>query len=320
MACTKNTFPVNLINTTNACDITCNLSFDYNNSANFKVSNNNGSYISIEYEQSSNPNLTFSSTKYTASEIRLYIPSLHTYNGKMADAEILINHGGNNNKHLIISIPIINKDYISNSGITLARIIDDMKSSRLNDFTEPLHITNYSLNLNDIVPEKPFFYYEGCSNNPNLFTNTNVKIIAFNNSFDTKSSGAIYVDNKFISNLKALLTNPNNISTVQISKNELFYNMNGPENSKKENIYIDCQPTNEQGEVFAPINKSNTDSTFFENLSKIGGNEKEMTIIKGLLGLFIMFIILWVAKVLMELILSKFSKRGQSGGYIIDSE
>jgi len=238
----------------------------------------------------------------------------------MADAEILINHGGNNNKHLIISIPIVNKDYISNSGITLARIIDDMKSSRLNDFTEPLHITNYSLNLNDIVPEKPFFYYEGCSNNPNLFTNTNVKIIAFNNSFDTKSSGAIYVDNKFISNLKALLTNPNNISTVQISKNELFYNINGPENSKKENIYIDCQPTNEQGEVFAPIEKVKQSSNFFENLSKIGGNEKEMTIIKGLFGLFIMFIILWVAKVLMQLILSKFAKKGQSGGYIIDSE
>ena len=74
---------------------------------------------------------------------------------------------------------------------------------------------------------------------------------------------------------------------------------------------------NEEGEILAPINKGDQ-STIFDKLSKIGESNKDMTIIKGLLGLFIMFIILWAAKTLMELILSKFARKGQSGGSKID--
>lgn len=319
MSCSENTYPINLVNTTNKCDITCNLSFDYNNSTNFNVVNNNGSYLKIEYERASNPNVNLSSTKYTASELRLYVPSLHKYNGKYADAELLINHTGNGNKYLIISIPIVNKGYISNNGSTLARIVNDFNSSKLNNFTDPLPITSYSLNLNAVVPEKPFYYYEGCSNNPNLFTNINVKIIAFNYINDyPQISGVIYVDNKFMTNLKSLLTNPNKISTVKISANEVFYNENGPANSKKENIYIDCQPTNEEGEIYTPLDNKSKTTNIFENLEKIDKNKKYIAIFKGLLGLFIMFIILWVAKVIMELILSKFARKGQSGGSNVD--
>lgn len=304
MACSTNTYPINLANTSNNCDITCNLSFDYNNSTNFKVENKNGSYLLIEYERSSNPNVTLSSTKYTASELRLYVPSIHTYDGKRANAELLINHNGNNNKHLIISVPIVNKGFVSNSGNDLAKIVQDMASKRLNNFIDPLTITNYSLNLNDIVPEKPFFFYEGCNNSTNLFTNTNVKIIAFNNTSDSNSSGAIYVDDNFIKNLTALLTIPNNISTVKASKYELFYNANGPSNSKKDNIYIDCQPTNEEGEIYVS-DETSKPPDFFGGLSNIIQNKKDITIFKGLFGLFIMFVILWVAKIILDAILSK---------------
>ena len=318
MACSTNTYPINLTNTSNNCDITCNLSFDYNNSTNFKVENKNGSFLLIEYERSSNPNVTLSSTKYTASEVRLYVPSIHKYNGKYANAELLINHNGNNNKHLIISIPIVNKGFVSNSGNDLAKIVEDMASKRLNNFIDPLTITNYSLNLNDIVPEKPFFFYEGCNNSTNLFTNTNVKIIAYNNTSDSNSSGAIYVDDNFIKNLSALLTAPNNISIVEASKYELFYNKNGPSNSKKDNIYIDCQPTNEEGELYIPM-KSSEPPNFFNGLSNIVQNKKDITIIKGLFGLFIMFIILWVAKIILDAIISKL-RTNQSGGFITQYE
>lgn len=311
MTCTKNTYPIDLINTINNCDITCNLNFDYNNSS-IVVKNIDGTYLSIEYESASNPNVTFSATKYTANEIRIFMPSLHTYNGKRSDAEILINHFGNNNKHLLISIPIVNKGFLSNSANTLARIVQDMESSKLNNFTEPLNITNYTLNLNDIVPEKPFFYYEGCSNHPNMFTNTNVKIIAYNYTQDNNSSGAIFVDDIFIKNLSALLTNPNKISTVQIPKEQIFYNMNGPGNSKKENIYIDCQPTNEDGELYVPINNNNDFNP--NNFLELFKDKKTLSIIKALFGLFIMFIILWVAKILMVGILSRFSSSSLNDG------
>ena len=188
-----------------------------------------------------------------------------------------------------------------------------MATSKINDFINPLNISNYTINLNNIVPEKPFFFYEGCSNNKTLFTKANVKIIAFNNSDNANTSGTIFVDNNFIKNLKSLLPNPNNVSTVSIPKDQIFYNSNGPANSKKDDIYIDCQPTNEDGELIVPLTDKPS-PTIFDSLSKLTSNSKEFAIIKGLFGLFIMFIILWAAKSLMQLILSKFSTKSQSGG------
>lgn len=315
MACSNDSYPVNLINTSNVCDIACSLSFKYNDSS-IIAKNENGSYLSIQYEITGDSKLTFNSDPYDANEIRIYIPSLHTYNGKRADAEILINHNGNNNKHLLISIPIENKGFLSSSGITLARIVNDMVKHRINNFTDPLPITQYTLNLNSIVPEKPYFYYEGCSNNSNFFTNINVKIVAFNKSKDINTSGSIYVDDEFMKNLSALLTNPNNISPVSIQSDELYYNMNGPQNAKKDNIYIDCQPTNEEGDVLMPLEPTKPNN-FLANFSKMMNNNKEMDIFRALFGLFIMFIILWVAKAIMEAIIGKFasiSSNSQSGG------
>lgn len=311
MTCT-NKYPVNLVDTQNSCDLTCNLTFDYKDSS-IVVNNESGVYISITYEDNSKPNLIFSSVSYHANELRIFVPSLHKYNGKHADAELLINHNGNNNKHLIVSIPIVNKNYVSSSGSTLARIIKLMSEQRINDFTQPLSINNFTINLNSIVPEKPFYYYNGCSDSPYLFTKTNVEIIAFNSK--DSNSGAIIVDDNFMKNLTALLPTPNKVLTSTIGNSELFYNMNGPSNNKKDDIYIDCQPTNEEGDVYVPT-KSSEPPNIFGFLNK-GLNSKESFIIQSVIGLLIMFIILWVAKSLMILIISKFSKNNiQTGGNI----
>lgn len=319
MACPNDTYPINLVNTSNVCDINCSLSFKYNDSS-IIAKNENGSYLSINYDESNDSTVKLSGIPYSASEIRIYMPSLHTYNGERADAELLINHNGNNNKHLLISVPIVNAGFISSSGITLEKIVNDMvRLNGANNFTDSLQITNYTLNLNSIVPEKPYFIYEGCSNNPNFFTNINLKIIAFNVTNHAKTSGQIYVDNNFIINLKELLTNPNNISTVSIQSDDLYYNKNGPQNAKKDNIYIDCQPTNEEGDVLMPMEPVKPNN-FLPNFSKMMGNNKEMNLFRALFGIFIMFIILWVAKAIMEAIIARFSaisnKNNQSGGMI----
>lgn len=313
MACTNN-YPVNLVDTQNSCDLTCNLTFDYKDSS-IVVNNESGVYISITYEQTSKPNLIFSSVPYHASELRIYVPSLHTYNGKHTDAELLINHNGNNNKHLIVSVPIVNKNYISSSGSTLAKIIELMAKQRMNDFTQPLSINNFTINLNSIVPEKPFYYYKGCADSPYLFTKTNVDIVAFNST--NNNNGAIIIDDNFMKNLTALLPTPNKISTSKIDISELFYNMNGPSNSKKDDIYIDCQPTNEEGDVYVPT-KSSEPPNIFGFFNK-GVNSKELFIIQSIIGLLIMFIILWVAKSLMILIIGKFSRNSNQGGGSINN-
>lgn len=313
MSCTKNTYPINLVETKNICDITCNLSFNYVKSS-INVTNIKGVYLSIIYDQNNKSNVNFSSDIYSPSEIRIFTPSLHKYNGKHADAELIVNHNGNNNKHLMMCIPIVNKNYLSNSAITLSRIVQDMVNSRLNKYSDNLLINNYTINLNDIIPEKPYYFYEGCSNNDNFFTNSNIKIVSFDNTFNNNTSGAIHVDDTFIKNLKKLLVNPNNVSTVSYKSDKLFYNMNIPNNSqnKKDDIYIDCQPTNEEGEIYIPLNQQNKPPDFFNELSKLNINDKTMTIIKSLFGLLIMFVILWVAKTLMNSIIKLFARSDNS--------
>ena len=60
MSCTKNTYPINLVETKNICDTTCNLSFNYVKSS-INVTNIKGVYLSIIYDQNNKSNVNFSS-------------------------------------------------------------------------------------------------------------------------------------------------------------------------------------------------------------------------------------------------------------------
>jgi carbonic anhydrase len=95
MSCPDATAPINISmeNITGKCDMKCSYSFQYNNSS--CVATNRGDYISISYDKSSSPPIQYNTVGYDVQEIRLYTPSLHSYNDVKTDAEFIIIHNSN---------------------------------------------------------------------------------------------------------------------------------------------------------------------------------------------------------------------------------
>ena len=131
------------------------------------------SHASIKCNASNSSAITFSGIKYTPTEIRIYAPSLHTYNGVAADGEMLIVHSpnGNNNSSnssnssnpnagLIVSIPIMISSSSANSDLTaIFKAMNSINSSTIAlNASAPI---NDNINVNSFIPAKPYYVYYG---------------------------------------------------------------------------------------------------------------------------------------------------------------
>jgi hypothetical protein len=102
-------------------------------------------------------------------EIRIYAPSLHTYNGAPADAEMLIVHSPSANSTssypnpgLIVSIPIRIASSSGNSNPDLTAIVQAI--SGISSSTIALNasaLINDNVNVNSFIPAKPYYVYYG---------------------------------------------------------------------------------------------------------------------------------------------------------------
>ena len=124
------------------------------------------SHLSIKCSGGSKSNILFYGRAYVPTEIRMYAPSLHTYNGASADAEILIVHtpgagSGStiNTTGLIVSVPVS----LTRSGNPdLAAIFK--AANTINPSTLTLNASapiNYTVNVNNFIPAKPYYVYYG---------------------------------------------------------------------------------------------------------------------------------------------------------------
>lgn len=120
------------------------------------------SHLSVNCGGGSKSNISFYGTVYVPSEIRMYAPSLHTYNGARADAEILIVHTpGSNAKTagLIVSVPV---SITGSNNSDLAAIIQAANTINVNTLalnaSAPI---NYAVNVNNLIPAKPYCVYYG---------------------------------------------------------------------------------------------------------------------------------------------------------------
>ena len=116
-----------------------------------KCSSNNASKVSF-----------YSAGTYTPYEIRIYKPSLHTYNGVPADAELLIVHASNSKVEsdgLIVSVPITmggNKRSGLNAIIASANTL----SAGTLVLNSSASISS-AVDANEFIPSKPFYVYNG---------------------------------------------------------------------------------------------------------------------------------------------------------------
>jgi hypothetical protein len=240
MTCLNATFPININNDDNKkdCTLSCKFSPDYNNSD--TTITNKGEYLTLTYDtaSTSKPPVLFSKKNYIVNEIRIYRNSLHTY-GKPAEhaaAEMFIYHNSDTtNNPLVVCIPIIATDDITNSSKTFKNILNLMAATKKN---ESRRDNTASLNLNNFVPNKPFYSYIGSAEDESCEVKKHYLV------YDIKN--AINMSQDSFEKLKII--NKSDVK-IQINKN-VSYNKIGPQNAiDSDDIYIKCQPTDSKGKT-----------------------------------------------------------------------
>ena len=266
MACDKATAPVNISEdkVSAECDLKCYYKYDYPLST--TVVTNKGNYLDFDYTKSGNPPVEYNSLEMTVSYMRLYIPSLHTFNNTKADGEIIISHVGNG-ESLLVCIPI--KVSIEDTpGAKNLKDIIALASKQIPSTTNSATFNIKNFTLNNFIPKGPYYSYtatlpyEPCSGSHNYIV------------FDKLS--AIPIDPKSFTILSEIILKQ---EIENKPTQSLYYNKTGAVFKQAidpgEGIYIDCQPTGDDGKVLyqsdsnSPMNTNITAKQVFSSPATI---------------------------------------------------
>ena len=231
------------------CNMYCDYKYDYNDSS--CVVYNLGTVIKIKYDLKSDgtvPQAFLNKKKYNVSEIYICQPSINMYKGDRADIEFIIIHEGDNNDKLHVSIPFVisagssSSSNLKSGGIVLDNIINEFSKQTVGkniaaDDGYQININNF--NLNNFIPNTPYY-----------FSNINTASCKKNTIlFDMLKSGQT-ISQTAVDKLNTLLVKDRDKLYPIPGKHLLYVNSNGPNFQGKatdDKIYIDCQPTGEEG-------------------------------------------------------------------------
>jgi hypothetical protein len=237
------------------CYDKCLYSFNYPNSNFCTFTNMDQQYFNLSYNNSTtNPPANFNSVDYTVDRVCIYFPSLHNFNNVPVSGEIVIYHTGTDATKLNVCIPL-NVDGGTSSPL-LNNIFNEVISNQYTD-NDPHDLSlDVDYNLNDFVKYAPYYYYY----------DNEVNFIVYG-----LNDGILVTKNVYETIITTLITKP--YQPFQ-SISYLSYNDRGPYNTAGDEIYIDCQPVDSDGNLL--IDKSNKD--FYKNFG-IGPESKTMNII-----------------------------------------
>ena len=244
MSCPNSDSPINISTTANvlSCEVFCSYMHQYKDSA--CTATYYPDHIKLSYDATTSAAVTFNNEGYNVREVNIYAPSVHTYNGSSADAEMLIIHDGAGKK-LIVSIPLIQ----SNNTAISAKILDDIigKFSSTADKTKTndsqlINVQNY--NMENFIPNSPYYFYMGGA--PFSPCDGQYSFVVFD-----KTKSPVTIGSDTLKTLTGLIQ-PSGIKAV--SRSDYYYNSSGPNvkpgsRGNKDEIYIECNPTGEDGEI-----------------------------------------------------------------------
>lgn len=260
-------------NVVGKCDLKCAYNFKYSQSN--STAKNNGVNITLSYDNTSLPPVLYNNDHYIVSSVVINCPSIHYFNGAQAAAEITIEHtpvkGGPN---LYVCVPINSSTESSDGTVLLDEIIESVATNApVEGESTNLNLSNF--NLQNIVPNKPFFSYTDDKNNDYIVFGI-LEAIPLNSNILTRLSQII---------------KPFPIST---SGSLLFYNSSGPNTveSMGGGIYISCSPTGNSEEEVPVDYSKNTTSYNFSNILQSPMFKLMFQFIIGLLLSIIVFSII----------------------------
>jgi carbonic anhydrase len=282
---TKSPINISSKNIYGNCDSKCLYNFKYNES-NLTVKNN-GINISMICDNNNVPPVIYNGVKYSVSQIMLFSPSLHLFDGNNVNAELMVEHipesGGQN---LFVCVPIVNSNDSSTASTLLSPVIKSVaaKAPSANE-TTILNLSGFT--LNKIIPKSPFFSYSGS------YSNSTADFIVFGINY------AIPLNSTILTSLSSIIK-PFKLPMIG---NNLFFNEKGPNltDSVGDGIYISCQPTGSSEEKIDIINDVNSE---FGNSSQNLLDDSTIRIIFKLLVGCILIIIIFL---LLAVAFSKFT-------------
>jgi len=252
MSCPTATSPINIDiqKVYGKCDLKCDYNFNYKNSSG--TITNRGDYLSVSYDTSTTDTVSYNKSSYSVKEIRIYVPSLHGFNGNRAVGEVIIVHQSNTGSiPLLVCIPI----KTNGADTPGSAIINDIIKTAVNltpseGETATLNIANF--NLNEVVPRKPFISYTATEPYQPCSTADNNFVV-----FPIVSS-TISITNSTLKSLTSIVK----MHSYDIkSGTPYFINEKGPGNLNGDDIYIDCQPAGISEETIEISNKSDSSSS-----------------------------------------------------------
>ena len=258
MTCVNSKAPINIPRESkDLCVEKCSLKFNYGKSS--LSIKNSGEYLSLGYDASTT-NVKYNANKMEVHEIRIYTPSLHTYDGVRAEAEMVIVHSGFG-KNLLVCIPMKSSDGTGSGASTFSQMLLEA-SSRIPNSGDATTINSLTWSLNDFVPnKKPLWSYT--SNLPyNPCTGIYDYVVFSLNDYYIPISPKIVELLQGKGQKKGLITK----QQYDIKSGpRIFFNKNGATNSNfsgdDDDIYIECQPTGDQGEtLFKQSTSESSDS------------------------------------------------------------
>ena len=286
MSCSDSKSPANISKSKilNDCNLKCSYNYKYQNS-NCNVTNKN-TYLKLSYDYKANQKqCVFNNSEMVIEEVRIYSPSLHTFDGIHSDAELIIVHRGKP-RAFLVCIPIVKGSITSDASNILEFIINEASSKIPNvDEKTTVNINNY--NLDKIIPRKPYYSYLGNIPYDALCSETDYVV------YDT--TNAIQLNNAVLKKLNKMIVNSN---IPVVSNTNLFYNIRGPNsNQSEDDIYIDCKPVDQNGELLISENETqntsdNNDMDFSDFTNSI--------FFKILIGLIIAYVIYKLAMFLIK--------------------
>ena len=250
------------------CEGKCAFSFSYNTAYIDKIENAQEIYLSFAIEQNQAGMAKFNSASYTPKEVRVYQPSLHTYNrSTRAAAEVIVVHESITGGLLYVCSPLA----IGGSAGRLDGIIAQC-AARV-PTTKQVALRR-RIDIGDFVHDSPFYTYSGsCGTRYVVYAPPNTATYS-------KSSSDILAD---------ILPKRVIMATVQRS---VEVNPAGPIGVEggSSDIYIECNPTGESGEsISTPFSAASSGSVY-----SLDGIQNYGWIFTSFIAAIIM-IVLWAA-------------------------
>ena len=228
------------------CELICNYSQFLLTSNDILDSVENNTYFTYFLPDDDNKSLIrYNKRDYKIKRITINLKPLHSYNGSFEDGELVITHRDDIAGNLLdIYIPIKVRNINSNS--QLDNLINET------DFQlDSLEIKSFR--LNELIPKANTHFYQ---------YSTNYDFKLDNVVFSNRDS--IIINNSTYNRIKNLFLDNNNSIEDYLDENQLnsvniYVNKNGVNNNVKldNDIYIECNPTDSNGEILVSESKSN---------------------------------------------------------------